>query len=364
MNRFKALPLLLAGVSLTLSAALGEAKPLKSADQAILESVVHIRQQIHNKTFEEVLAGAQWDLTATPEVSVTAEYTGTALGQFGQNSYDECSWNPDAPGCYGDYLDPHIERTMRLKNDGLQILATEVLFQTLTYFKVKHVFGQIAPTSWGFKVVEPVEGAPFQDLDSRAVVYAVRQFRKYMAGLLCHEPNPARMLAMMNRFQLGERFRWDMAWALLGNDLPENPNRFMRFGPKWKRFTAAVDGIENGSLMKLRNLRGDVTNLDPQAAVQAMGIAQPQRVRMGFIAREVVGIIQLVGDVIMELLNLLCFTDLSVDQKKEFEKRDSVYKLLQIKKSVYERYNPLKHVLEELAKEAAEKTGREQGFLP
>ena len=193
-----------------------------SQDQ--IQTIVSIHDRIQAEGFENVIKDAQW-----PKARIQLDnYGEDASGGFSDNPMDDCIFNPSMPGCpgagTGDWSNPSTDpfgnpfgnsfgdpfgssygtsqtvlKNMQLKDDGVQILATEVLYQTLTFFKVKHVFGKIKVTTagastpstvWAFKVIDPKEGEPYQDLDSDTVLAAVKQFRKYVIGLLCNDPSP------------------------------------------------------------------------------------------------------------------------------------------------------------------------------
>ena len=335
-------------------------------NQAIIQSIISIHKEVEKLGLEAVLKKAKWDLPKPQEENL---FFAPMQVIRTNDPFDECIWNPSAPGCPGSggfYPDPFgTNPTMQLKDDGLQIVATEVLYQTLTYYKVKHVFGKVKANVWGFKVIDARDGEPFQDIEIDIVIGAIKQFRRYVAGLLCNNPDPARMLGMLKAYNLGQRFRWDMAWALLGNDLPEAPNRYMKFGSRWRKFSAAIDGIQNGSIMRLRNLNGEMINYNAGNAAQAVGAATgSSAMHIGFIAREIVGIIQLIGDIISEALNLFCISDLSFDKNKEAQKQQSVIKLLAIKKDLYDRYSSMRKILDEMGKQTSSITGRNMSFLP
>jgi hypothetical protein len=165
-----------------------------------------------------------------------------------------------------------------------------------------------------------------------------------------------------------------MAWALLGNELPDAPNKYMRFGAKWRKFSLAMDGIENGSIMRLRNAGGGYTPwtpspIDPVVDPIGPGSGAAGKVggkvyKAGFIATEVIGVIRLVGDIVSAALELFCINDLSVKPKKELEKQQAVTKLLDIKKGLYGRYSPMQKILDEMSKQASKVSGTPIDFKP
>jgi hypothetical protein len=351
-----------------------------------LALIISTQNKIQTMGYEKALAESEWPQTGVIDSQADdtpPNQSGTLLStQWGSDPdlpWDECNFNTSSPNCSGYSYDPSGVSNVNsnLRDDGIQIIATEVLFQTLEFFKVKHVFGKLKnkPNSFGFKVIDPVEGEPFQDLDTETVVYAIKQFRKYTIGLLCNQPDPSRVLAMLNKYNVGLRFRWEMAWALLGNDLPDAPNKYMRFGLKWRKFSLAMDGIENGSIMRVRNAFGGETSVDPGAGgwgmpaapVTAGGAAATggsSLSKIGFIAREVVSVLRLVGDITAAILDLICVSDLSTNPKKEAETKTVVYKLLELKKKANDRYGPLRGALEDIGKKATQAAGQPVSVFP
>jgi hypothetical protein len=349
-------------------AAVSQARQAQSDSE--IQTILQSQDRIKRLGFEKALQSSDWpkhipETENTGDSDIYHDGVGSS-GILGDDCSGDGAWGN--LNCLGGGSDPIYNSptspNAQIKDDAVQILATEVLYQTLTYFKVKHVFGKVKDksntVSYAFKVISPVDGQPYQDLDSETVIYAIKQFRKYVIGLICNDPSPGRILSMMNRYDVGTRFRWDMAWALLGNDLPDAPNKFMRFGAKWRKFSAAVDGIENGSMLRIQNPNGDYSNINPNlGAATGVGLAH-----MGYIAKEIVGVMRLAGDIISALLELVCFSDLSVNQTKELQKKDVVYKLLEVKRKAYDRYGPLRPLLEEIGKRATEIAGRPISVMP
>jgi hypothetical protein len=357
-----------------------QSQQLKS-DLAVMISV---QDKINTLGYEQALAGSEWPKAVPSDESTDQEalenHGNVLFSQFGSDTdlpWDECNFNPAGPNCSGYSYPGMTNVNSNLKNDGVQILATEVLMQTLDFFKVKHVFGKLKnkPNTFGFKVIDPVDGQPYQDLDTDTVVYAIKQFRKYVIGLLCNQPDASRVLAMINKYDVGQRFRWEMAWALLGNDLPDAPNKYMRFGVKWRKFSAAMDGIENGSILRVRNAFGGQSSVDPggwaipQAGAPSIPVPGGTGIgsslaKVGFIAREVVSIIRLVGDVASGILDLFCVSDLSTNQKHEADTQSVVYKLIDLKKKATDRYGPLMPILDDIGKKATQAAGQPITVFP
>jgi len=373
-----------------------QAQVEKNQQNMDLQIILTAQDKINQKGFEKALQESSWPELPTgaeenePEKksqpnNPQGEQSLNVLLGLDQNSsndlpWDDCNFNPTGFGCSPFSSSPTINsQAMQLKDDAVQILAVEVLYQTLSFFKVKNVFGKIPNkgNTYGFKVLNALEGQPYQDLDTEGVIYAIKQFRKYVIGLLCNQPNPSRVLAMMNSFDVGKRFRWDMAWALMGNDLPDAPNKYMTFGVKWRKFSAAMDGIENVSVMRVRNAAGGFTQIGGefgglsggaqgagQVGAGQGGAGASGVIKAGLIAKEIVGAIRLVGDLVSALLDLVCVSDLSVNQAKEQQKQEVIYKLLEVKKRAYDHYGPLRPILEEIGKKATDAAGRPITVFP
>jgi hypothetical protein len=369
------------------SAAVNAKQPTKSQQLSNdLAVIISTQDKINTLGYEKALSESEWpkavdvvpDTTQQQEALPNHGDTLFSQSPWGSDTdlpWDECNFNPAGPNCSGYSYNPVSNVNANLKNDGVQILATEVLMQTLDFFKVKHVFGKLKskPNTFAFKVIDPVDGQPYQDLDSDTVIYAIKQFRKYVIGLLCNQPDASRVLAMINKYDVGTRFRWEMAWALLGNDLPDAPNKYMAFGVKWRKFSAAMDGIENGSVMRVRNAFGGQSTIDPGGwslppttpAPSIPGASAGSSLsKVGFVAREVVSILRLVGDIASAILDLVCVSDLSTNQKKEADTQSVVYKLLDIKKKVNDRYGPLMPILDDIGKKATQAAGQPVSVFP
>ncbi len=304
----------------------------------ILDSIVSIHNKVGSLGWEQTLANATWPTAMKMKSGINNVQVGDPHGDDDDGAFDyACVYNPTSEEC--------LQKGARLKDDGIQILASEVLYQTLTFFKVKHVFVKLQTGAYGFRVVDPVKDANYQDLKTDQVVAAIKEFRKYVINLLCDNPDPSRVLAMMNRYEVGIRFRWDMAWALLGNKLPEASNKYMRFGPKWEAFSAGITEVE-------RQANSRRTTLEESSGGRSQPVATGKP-SVGYLANEAVGIIRLIGDTASQILQLFCVSDLSINAKLENEKQLVVYRLLSVKSQLKGRYAPLQAVIDEMNKEAA-----------
>ncbi len=158
------------------------------------------------------------------------------------------------------------------KSGAADRIAYEVLYQTLTYYGVTHFIEKSPTGRYQFKVVDTKSGY-FRDLSTLDVAFAVREFSRYLVALLCGEPtqqNFYKLFAQVPLEEIGFRFKYDMAWALLGNQLPRQPNQIFELGGKWEALnriltsTKSLEGVDAESKKELqiwwRSL-SDVINL-------------------------------------------------------------------------------------------------------
>src|SRR5690606_9640225 len=77
----------------------------------------------------------------------------------------------------------------------------------------------------------------FQHLKALDVSFALKEFSKFIVAHLCNEPtlmNFNRAFGQVSEAEIGLRFKGEMAWALLGNELPKQPNALYKLGTQWK----------------------------------------------------------------------------------------------------------------------------------
>jgi len=211
------------------------------------------------------------------------------------------------------------------KSGAAELLALEALYQTLMYYGVVHIVEKKG-TRRDFKIIESRSGY-FKDLTSLDIAFAIRAFSLYVVAMLCNDPsqaNFAKMLSQVKPEEIGLRFKYDMAWALLGNYLPREPNEVMKLGTKWK------------------------------ALNQVLGSTRS----LGTYNKEQVGTLKTwatsIGDVvnILSRLNkLMCYVDIRPDPREEIKKRMVTRGLLDMKKRLDERYADLKDLVDAVAKE-------------
>jgi len=203
------------------------------------------------------------------------------------------------------------------------LIAMESLYQTLKFYGVKHYLEK-TPTSVDFKVIESKSGY-FTKLNRLDVAFALREFARYFTAHLCNDPsidNFYKALSQVPSEEIGLRFKYDMAWTLLGNFLPKQPNSVYVIGTKWsalgkiinssKTFSATTN--EGKELQKWSGLISDVMNL------------------------------------LQGLNSMMCFVDTRTKPKDEIRKRIVVTKNLGMEKNLNAIYDPMRQMIEDAKK--------------
>lgn len=206
------------------------------------------------------------------------------------------------------------------------IVGMEVLYQTFAFFGVKALIKR-ENTRVEFKVIESTEGY-FQHLTKLDVAFALREFARYLNAHLCNRPtmeNFYKAFTQVPPEEIGFRFKYDMAWALLGNPLPRDANNIFLLGKRWTSF---------GKLIQQSNL------------IKSQGAEETKE------ARRYVSILGDIVEIVTELNKLTCFVDIRPDPKEELRKRLVVKKILNLQRSVDEKYADLKD-MHDLIEEAA-----------
>jgi hypothetical protein len=214
------------------------------------------------------------------------------------------------------------------KSGAADRIAYEVLYQTLNYYGVVHFIEKSPTGRYQFRVIESKSGY-FRDLSTLDVAFAVREFSRYLVALLCGEPtqeNFYKLFAQVPLEEIGFRFKYDMAWALLGNQLPRQPNQIFELGGKWEALnrilstTKSLEGIDADSKKELqiwwRSL-SDVINL------------------------------------LVKLNKLTCYIDARPNPREELKKRKVIRDLLKLELEFIARNEQGKALLEKAKKEGA-----------
>jgi hypothetical protein len=202
-------------------------------------------------------------------------------------------------------------------------MAMEALYQTLNFYGVKHYLER-TPASVDFKIIESKSGF-FTKLNRLDVAFGLREFSRFFAAHLCNDPsmdNFYKALSQVPTEEIGLRFKYDMAWALMGNLLPRQPNSAYVVGTRW----AALGKIINGS-----KTFGASTNEGKELQ------------RWGGIITDVIGLLS-------GLNSLMCFVDIRPKAKEEIRKRIVVTKLLDMERDLNSHYGPLKQLIDDAAK--------------
>lgn len=189
------------------------------------------------------------------------------------------------------------------------LVAMEVLYQTLEYYGVKHYFGKKG-SRVEFEVISSKDNY-FGSLDSAQVAFALREFSRYLTSHTCNDPsieNFSKMFAQIPLEELGLRFKFDMAWALMGNYLPKEANSIYQMSQKWSVINQAATGQRSLPAQDGQSLSQYLTFItDAINFLQAMNRSN-------------------------------CFVDISIDPREEILKRVTVKKFLNLERSLFERY--------------------------
>lgn len=203
------------------------------------------------------------------------------------------------------------------------IVAMEVLYQTLNFYGVEHTMTRKGNTI-EFKVIHSAKGN-FQYVDNTSVAFALHEFSRYLNAHMCNQPtieNFYKVFAQVPPEEIGLRFKYDMAWALLGNYLPRQPNASFTIGSKW----AALGKILDSS----STFRGQVEN-------------DKELTHWSNLMADLLGIVQ-------ELNRMMCYIDIRPRPIHEIKKRialDNVIGLERKLASNYERYSQIVDLAEE-----------------
>lgn len=213
-------------------------------------------------------------------------------------------------------------------------VAIEVLFQTLDFFGVDALI-PVDKNQREFRVIHSKSGY-FTNLTRVDVASALTTFARYLNAYLCNDVNMENfykaLIVQVPIEEIGFRFKYDMAWALLGNDLPKNSQEVQQLGKRWK------------ILQEL---------LQKGQSISSEGAEQKKEMTswLGMMT-DVVGILD-------GLNKLSCFVDIRPRPKEELRKRLVVTKLLELVRKATDRYNSQLQKLLERAKQEAESSDLE-----
>jgi len=238
---------------------------------------------------------------------------------YGGNPSDE----PSSGGSYTDIDTSELDLPFSGRRSGAaELIALETLYQTLMFYGVIHVVERQGNKK-SFKIVQSRSGY-FINLTALDVAFAIRAFSQYIVALLCNEPTQENFSKLLSQFkpeEIGLRFKYDMAWALLGNYLPKDANDIFKMGTKWKTITQIFATTQS------------IRSMDPASA--------------SHFRTWVAGL----GDVmnmVVRLNRIMCFVDVRPDPREEIKKRILVKNLLTIDKGLGDRYGEMKELLDEI----------------
>lgn len=248
---------------------------------------------------------------------------------------DPTDSQPYDPTTGSDYFPfPSTSRT-----GASEKVALEVLFQTFMFYGVTHILEKKG-TQIDFKVIRSKYNY-FTDITKIDIAYAIREFARYLNAHLCGQAtmqNFYRAFAQVPAEEIGLRFKYDMAWALLGNSLPREANQVMKLGTRWK----ALDQILSTTSV-LRTPSSEPTDIGSAPIGKAGGQIRELRSWATSI-RDVV-------NVLTRLNKLLCYVDIRPNPKEELKKRVVVGKILEMGRRLTERYSEFKELLDQVNKQ-------------
>ncbi len=216
-------------------------------------------------------------------------------------------------------------------------IALEVLFQTLNFYGVAHIVEKKS-AQVNFQVIKSQYGY-FMNLTKLDIAYAIREFSRFFTAHLCGQAtmqNFYKAFAQVPAEEIGLRFKYDMAWALLGNSLPKEPNQVQSLGTRWKalqQILSTTTILKSGSSLPAD---GD----GPSAATKYREL------------RSWAGSISDVVNILGRLNKLMCFVDIRPNPKEELKKRVVVGKILEMDRKLTQKYTEYKELLDQVQKEA------------
>jgi hypothetical protein len=245
-------------------------------------------------------------------------------------------FDPGPGGSYGGGFGTGIGLNSR--QGAAYLIAMESMYQTLNFYGVKHYLEK-TPASVDFKIIESKSGY-FTKLNRLDVAFGLREFARYLTAHLCNDPsidNFYKALSQVPAEEIGLRFKYDMAWALMGNFLPRQPNSTYVIGTRWSAL---------GKIINTSKTFGANTNEGKELQ------------KWGGIISDIVGLLG-------SLNSLMCFVDIRPKPKEEIRKRIVLTKLLNMERDLNAHYGPLKQLIDDAKKlGAAEQLNyiRAEGF--
>ncbi|TVQ80492.1 MAG: hypothetical protein EA369_02510 [Bradymonadales bacterium] len=199
------------------------------------------------------------------------------------------------------------------------IVALEVLYQTLNYYGVEHIVERRGNTI-DFQVVHSSKGH-FNSLDRLQVTYALQEFSRFFTAYMCNAPTIENFYHAFSQIpieEIGLRFKFDMAWALLGNLLPTEPRAIFAVGSRW----AALGQLLGGS----STITGQV---------------EDQRELSRWL-----GMLTDITNLVEGLSRMVCYVDIRPDPVEEIQKRIVINRLLDLELSMFQNYESLQELVD------------------
>ena len=279
--------------------------------------------------FAEFLGQSFQERMARDSAAAQGGTTGASLLVSGP---DEVITPESGDDAFGDPSDDPFDAGsifISRKSGAADRIAYEVLYQTLNFYGVVHYIEKSPTGRYQFKVVESKSGH-FRELSTLDVAFGVREFSRYLVALLCGEPTQAnfyKLFAQVPIEEIGFRFKYDMAWALLGNQLPRQPNQIFELGGKW-------DAL-NKILASTKSM--DQVDADTKQEIQLWW-------------RSLSDVINL----LVKLNKLTCYIDARPNPREELKKRKVIRDLLKLESDFLARNERGKEIFEK-AKSAGAK---------
>lgn len=223
-------------------------------------------------------------------------------------------------------LDPTGSLVTR-KNGSSERLAAYVMLQTLNFYGVKHYYKKDGART-DFKIVSSKNGY-FMSLTKLDIAYAIREFGRYITAHLCGQATPENFYRLFSQIpEVGLRFKYDMAWALLGNNLPKEPNQIMKMGSRWSTMSKIINGTS-----ALRTGGGDLSGTKSDVQTWSNNIKD-------------------IVNVMTQLNGLMCYVDLRPIPREEIKKRIVIKKFLQMEVELNNEYAKYKDIIDQANRQA------------
>jgi hypothetical protein len=237
------------------------------------------------------------------------------------------------------YSDPYGYGTdgslITRKNGGAELIAMKVFLETLKFYGVTHYLNKVGARV-DFKILKSKNGY-FANLTKLDVAYAIREFGRYLSAYMCGNATMENFYIMFSQIaEVGLRFKYDMAWALLGNSLPKEPNAVYKLNTRWSAFNKI---IRNSQILRNGSSGGSDDGSIP-------GGLKPAASSWVTDMADAVSIMTQLG-------GLVCMTDFRPVPRVEIKKRVVVKKFLTIQADLLKEYGGVKELMDAMEKQGA-----------